>query len=186
MEGNLHGRAFKRAVPGTEEIRYDRKGHKVGRNDPCPCGSGKKYKNAAVSKYKKSIKSLDERVGFLYSISVLIPLVHLIHKWWKEAFMIVLDYQDRRPLYEQITEKLQMLIIKGVLKENEQMPSVRNLAMELSINPNTIQRAYGLLEQQGYIYPIKGRETLSLPGRILLPREDAASLMTWICCLSRI
>ena len=71
--------------------------------------------------------------------------------------MIVLDYQDRRPLYEQITEKLQKLIIKGVLKENEQVPSVRNLAMELSINPNTIQRAYGLLEQQGYIYPIKGR-----------------------------
>ena len=71
--------------------------------------------------------------------------------------MIVLDYQDRRPLYEQITEKLQMLIIKGVLKENEQMPSVRNLAMELSINPNTIQKAYAVLEQEGFIYAVKGK-----------------------------
>lgn len=71
--------------------------------------------------------------------------------------MIVLDYQDRRPLYEQIAEKFQRLIIKDILEENMQMPSVRKLAMDLSINPNTIQRAYALLESQGYIYPIKGR-----------------------------
>lgn len=71
--------------------------------------------------------------------------------------MIVIDYQDRRPIYEQIVERFQMLILKGVLEEDEQMPSVRKLAMELSINPNTIQKAYSILEQQGYIYPVKGR-----------------------------
>ncbi|MGI6011609.1 MAG: GntR family transcriptional regulator [Ruminococcus sp.] len=80
--------------------------------------------------------------------------------------MIVLDYQDRRPLYEQVAEKLQKMIVKGILAQNEQLPSVRNLAMELSINPNTIQRAYSLLEQEGYIYPVKGR------GNFVSPPEN--------------
>lgn len=71
--------------------------------------------------------------------------------------MIIIDYQDRRPIYEQIAQRFQMLIIQGVLKPDSQMPSVRKLAMELSINPNTIQKAYMLLEQQGFIYPVKGR-----------------------------
>ena len=71
--------------------------------------------------------------------------------------MIVIDYQDRRPIYEQIVEKFQVLILKGVLEQGEQMPSVRKLAMDLAINPNTIQKAYSMLEQQGYIYPVKGR-----------------------------
>lgn len=71
--------------------------------------------------------------------------------------MIVIDYRDRKPIYEQIVEKFQMLIIKGVLEPDTQIPSVRSLATELSINPNTIQKAYSLLEQQGFIYPVKGR-----------------------------
>ena len=71
--------------------------------------------------------------------------------------MIVIEYQDRRPIYEQIVEKFQVLILKGVLEQGEQMPSVRKLAMDLAINPNTIQKAYSILEQQGYIYPVKGR-----------------------------
>ena len=71
--------------------------------------------------------------------------------------MIVLDYRDRRPLYEQITERFQELMYKEILKENEKLPSVRSLAMELSINPNTIQRAYTELERQGFIYSVKGR-----------------------------
>ena len=54
-------------------------------------------------------------------------------------------------------ERFQILILKGVLEQDEQMPSVRKLAVELSINPNTIQKAYSILEQQGYIYPVKGR-----------------------------
>lgn len=80
--------------------------------------------------------------------------------------MIVLDYQDRRPIYEQIAEKLQVLINKGILEANTQMPSVRKLGMDLSINPNTIQRAYALLESKGYIYPVKGR------GNFVSPKEN--------------
>ena len=71
--------------------------------------------------------------------------------------MIVLDYQDRRPLYEQIVEKFRLLILSGAMEPDSRMPSVRQLAMELSINPNTIQRAYMELEQQGLICPVKGK-----------------------------
>ena len=67
--------------------------------------------------------------------------------------MIILDYRDTRPLYEQIVDKFQTLILKGVLEPNSRMPSVRSLAVELSINPNTIQRAYSELER----YTVKGR-----------------------------
>ena len=71
--------------------------------------------------------------------------------------MIIIDYTDRRPLYEQIVERFQELIVKEILTEGEQLPSVRNLAMELSINPNTIQRAYAELERRGAIYCVKGK-----------------------------
>jgi GntR family transcriptional regulator len=71
--------------------------------------------------------------------------------------MIVLDYRDKRPLYEQVVEKLEHLIICGALKAGDKMPSVRSLALDLSVNPNTIQRAYAQLEQDGYIYTIVGR-----------------------------
>ena len=71
--------------------------------------------------------------------------------------MIYLDLKDARPLYEQITERFKSMILCGILKEDEKIPSVRNLAMELSINPNTIQRAYTELEREGFIYSVKGR-----------------------------
>lgn len=71
--------------------------------------------------------------------------------------MIVLDYRDSRPLYEQVAERLQELMFKGALPQDAQLPSVRSLATELSINPNTIQRAYAELERQGYIYSVKGK-----------------------------
>lgn len=71
--------------------------------------------------------------------------------------MIVIDYQNRKPIYEQIVEKFQTLIITGAIEPDSQMPSVRSLAVDLSINPNTIQKAYSVLEQEGFIYPVKGR-----------------------------
>ena len=71
--------------------------------------------------------------------------------------MELFNYRDRRPIYEQITESYQEQILMGILEQEEKMPSVRALATELSINPNTIQRAYGELERQGYIYSVKGK-----------------------------
>ena len=83
--------------------------------------------------------------------------------------MIILDYQDRRPIYEQIVEKFQALILSGALPPDSQLPSVRRLAMELSINPNTIQRAYAQLEKEGFVYPVKGR------GNFVSPNLEAAA-----------
>ncbi|HJC57603.1 MAG TPA: GntR family transcriptional regulator [Candidatus Eisenbergiella intestinipullorum] len=71
--------------------------------------------------------------------------------------MIIIDYKDARPIYEQVVDKFQKLILTGALEPNTRMPSVRSLAVELSINPNTIQRAYTELERQGFIYTVKGR-----------------------------
>lgn len=71
--------------------------------------------------------------------------------------MIILDYKDARPIYEQVVDKFQKLILTGALEPNTKMPLVRSLAVELSINPNTIQRAYSELEREGFIYTVKGR-----------------------------
>ncbi len=71
--------------------------------------------------------------------------------------MILLDYRDKRPIYEQVVEKLERLIVSGGLEPLTKMPSVRSLAMELSVNPNTVQRAYAQLEQDGYLYTVSGR-----------------------------
>ena len=98
--------------------------------------------------------------------------------------MIVLDYRDKRPLYEQVCEKLTHLIVNGVLQPDEKLPSVRNLAMELSINPNTIQRAYAMLEQDGYIYVITGRGNfVAQPsawqnGHLTTARQDLEAALT--------
>ena len=78
--------------------------------------------------------------------------------------MIVLDYRDRRPLYEQITERFEELMFQEVLTEDMKLPSVRSLATELSINPNTIQRAYVELERRGYIYSVKGKGSFVAEG----------------------
>lgn len=70
---------------------------------------------------------------------------------------ISIDFRNRKPIYEQIVDRFETLIVNGVLNADSQLPSVRALAVELSINPNTIQKAYSILEQNGYIYPVKGR-----------------------------
>jgi GntR family transcriptional regulator len=71
--------------------------------------------------------------------------------------MIWIDYTDATPIYEQIVSRYKNLIVRGAIAPNEKMPSVRTLAMELSINPNTIQKAYAELERQGFLYTVKGR-----------------------------
>lgn len=71
--------------------------------------------------------------------------------------MIHVDYRDARPIYEQVKEHFRRLIVQEVLSVDEKLPSVRELAAALTINPNTIQRAYRDLEQEGYIYTIAGK-----------------------------
>ncbi|UOQ85385.1 GntR family transcriptional regulator [Gracilibacillus salinarum] len=71
--------------------------------------------------------------------------------------MFELDLRSRMPIYEQLVDKLKQLIINDILKQDEKLPSVRMLAQQLSINPNTIQKAYRELETQGFIYSVKGK-----------------------------
>ena len=71
--------------------------------------------------------------------------------------MISLNYRDSRPIYEQIRDGLRKLIVTGALGADEKLPSVRALAAQLAINPNTIQRAYNELEAEGYIYSVAGK-----------------------------
>ena len=85
--------------------------------------------------------------------------------------MIRIDYQDKRPIYEQVTEKLQNLIVRGVLEADTKLPSVRSYAIELSINPNTIQRAYAELERTGFIYTVKGRGNYVAEKKIWMGNE---------------
>ena len=80
--------------------------------------------------------------------------------------MLHLDYRDGRPIYEQVQDGLRKLMVTGVLREGEKLPSVRALAGQLAINPNTIQRAYEALEREGYVYSIGGK------GSFVAPRKD--------------
>ena len=78
--------------------------------------------------------------------------------------MIVLDYRDSRPLYQQVKDSLRRMMLTGLLEPGEKLPSVRSLATQLAINPNTIQRAYAELEAEGYIYSVAGRGSFVSAG----------------------
>ncbi|MBR3810902.1 MAG: GntR family transcriptional regulator [Agathobacter sp.] len=73
--------------------------------------------------------------------------------------MIQLNYRDSRPIYEQVKDGIRKLAYSGVLGPDDKLPSVRELAMKLAINPNTISRAYKELEQEGFIYTVTGKGT---------------------------
>ncbi|MCD8355445.1 MAG: GntR family transcriptional regulator [Clostridia bacterium] len=71
--------------------------------------------------------------------------------------MIHLDLHDPRPMYEQVVDQLEMLIARNVLQADEKLPSVRQMAMELSLNPNTVQKAYSELLNRKEIYSVRGK-----------------------------
>lgn len=90
--------------------------------------------------------------------------------------MIIIDYNDKRPIYEQIIDRFQTLILNGALEPDTQIPSVRSLAIELSINANTIQRAYSELERDGYIYSVKGRGNFVRANESLVQKQKEKAL----------
>lgn len=71
--------------------------------------------------------------------------------------MITIDYKSRVPIYDQITAGIIRLKAVGVLKPGDKLPSVRSLAIKLGINPNTVQKAYAILEADGVIYSVSGK-----------------------------
>lgn len=82
--------------------------------------------------------------------------------------MFDIDFMSRIPIYEQLYRKVIELILKGILTEQDKLPSVRNLATELSVNPNTVAKAYSLLERDGIIYSLAGRGSfIAKPDKLL-------------------
>ena len=71
--------------------------------------------------------------------------------------MVHLDYRDARPIYSQIIDGFRQQIKAGILRSGDKLPSVRELAAQLTINPNTIQRAYRELEMEGWIATVPGK-----------------------------
>lgn len=94
--------------------------------------------------------------------------------------MIDIDIRSREPIYEQLIQKIKELIFSGVLKPDEKLPSVRELATRLTINPNTIQKAYKELENQGYIYSARGR------GNYVMPINNMSKLKSYDQLLDKI
>ena len=78
--------------------------------------------------------------------------------------MLTLNYRDSRPIYEQIKDGLRRMIVTGAMAQDEKLPSVRALATQLSINPNTIQRAYAELEAEGYVVSVTGKGSFVAEG----------------------
>ena len=94
-------------------------------------------------------------------------------KW----LMFQIDLKCRKPIYEQVIEQYKELIMAGVLKPEEKIPSVRDLAKQLTINPNTIQKAYRELESQGYIYTVSGLGSfISAPSQGAIDRQKIEEL----------
>ena len=97
--------------------------------------------------------------------------------------MVQLNYRDAKPIYEQIKDGLRKLVVSNALDAGEKLPSVRELASQLAINPNTIQRAYRELESEGYIYTIVGKGTFVAESikifRMSVRKNCWRNLMNW-------
>ncbi|GMQ57584.1 GntR family transcriptional regulator [Vallitalea sediminicola] len=94
--------------------------------------------------------------------------------------MIHIDLRSREPIYEQLVTNIKELIFSGILQPDEKLPSVRELASQLTINPNTIQKAYKELENLGYIYSARGR------GNFVMPVDDKSGEKNSVELLNKI
>ena len=91
--------------------------------------------------------------------------------------MINIDFKDRKPIYQQLMDSIEDLATKGLLNPDTQLPSVRQLAVDLSINPNTIQRAYAELERRGVLYSVPGKGSFLANNRQQLLAEKENQLL---------
>lgn len=128
-----------------------------------------------------SKNKIDKKWRWQYDNSVLIVLVQLERR----ERVILIDYSDRRPIYEQIIDRFEQLILCGALEADSPMPSVRSLAMELSINPNTIQRAYQELERNGFIYAVKGKGSFVCDTRQITGKKQEEARLELKRCLEK-
>ena len=95
--------------------------------------------------------------------------------------MLHIDYNDRRPIYEQLCEQIKQMVLLGVYAPGSQLPSVRQLAVELALNPNTVQRAFSELERQGVICPVKGKGNFISQDEEMLRRQSRLDILQELC-----
>ena len=107
-------------------------------------------------------KAVDKFHLWVYYETVLIVIVQLTHK--EESDLITIDYKSRVPIYDQITGNIMRLKSLGILKAGDKLPSVRSLALKLGINPNTVQKAYNILEADGVICSVSGKGSFIAEG----------------------
>lgn len=93
--------------------------------------------------------------------------------------MLQLNYRDAKPIYEQIKEGIRHLLLTHAIAADEKLPSVRELASNLAINPNTIQRAYRELETEGYVYSVKGKGTFASAADFVHKSRERELLMNF-------
>lgn len=94
--------------------------------------------------------------------------------------MIEIDVRSRVPIYEQLQANIRLLILQGTLKKDEKLPSVRELSSMLTINPNTIQKAYKALERDGFIYSVSGRGNFVRKLDEVIMKKEVALVLTKI------
>ena len=80
--------------------------------------------------------------------------------------MFQIDVMSRKPVYEQLVNQMERFILIGVIHQDEQIPSVRSLSVELAVNPNTIQKAYSELDRRGITYSVPGKGSFVAPGAV--------------------
>jgi len=99
--------------------------------------------------------------------------------------MFTIDYKSHLPIYEQLVESVKVQVLAGVLQADDPLPSVRQLSGQLGINPNTVQKAYALLEQQGIIYAVPGKGNFISPDTDTLRQQQAQTLKQEFADLTR-
>lgn len=90
--------------------------------------------------------------------------------------MIEIDLKSRTPIYEQLIQRIKLLMAQDVLQPGDQLPSVRALAGDLTVNPNTIQKAYRELEREGYVYSLPGKGSFVNDMKETINKEKVAQL----------
>lgn len=90
---------------------------------------------------------------------------------------LTVNLKDRRPIYEQLIDQIVYMVLHGIMQPGEQLPSVRTLAGELAINPNTIQKAYAELERRGITYSVPGRGSFVSPELDVVTAEHRERML---------
>lgn len=99
------------------------------------------------------------------------------------SYLININYMSRTPVYEQIIEQIENYVLIGIYKSGDKLQSVRNLSIELSINPNTIQKAYSELDRRGITSSVPGRGSFISDKALSILKENSRNMLSELTAL---